>query len=466
MRKLSVLSVIALLAAISTAAYGQRAFDNNMVNYSDEVGQVYLDMPLLTLPEQADAFKTTGGFLSSYMNPGMQNSLAYTADVYTAAHYGIRKLVHFKNSMFLQIFMQKLAIGAFDVMWMQMPLGVSWLHEEYHRGVMSHYGVNSFNEVLLCKLFSGSIAVSHETDENLAMLCDRQHPDFVRLMSAGYEGTVDLNRTLQANEFFYHQNLDNEILYWMHSMQNLIYLMNCANGTGDDRMQERNRTETSVEMRDFTGMDMNAWVHALCYPDTPYSARGVHPSGVGINRYIMHDMIPAEGQAYLNKQFILGFFNLISPMMFGFQRFRLGKGENYGNFAFRHYLTSFGSDVALDLYYQAPEKNLNLYSTVHTYHNLGNHFGGLELGIIDCPLLDNRMQVGGVLMGWIQPKDMLFRAAEGTFGGLAKVRVNYHSRLVDPYLELGWKSKGWVAGNVNLDQGLFCRAGLRWQISK
>ena len=105
-------------------------------------------------------------------------------------------------------------------------------------------------------------------------------------------------------------------------------------------------------------------------------------------------------------------------------------------------------------------------STVHTYHNFDHHFGGLEVGLVDYPLLDNRMQVGGTVMGWVQPKEMAFKTASGSVGGLVKTRLNYHSRVVDPYAELGWKSKGWVAGNVNLDSGFFLRAGLRWQIGR
>ena len=459
--------LIAALLLGSTVGFAQRSFDNNLVNYTDSLGKVYLDIPLVTLPAQAQAIKTTGGFFPSYMNPGMENSLAYSTDFYTAAHYGLKKAIRFKNSRFLQIFSQRLAISAFDVAVMQLPLGVSWLHEEYHRGVMTQYGVNSFNEVLLMKVGAASIAVSHETDEDMAMLCDKHHPDFVRLMSAGHEAVVDLNRNLQANSFFYHQNLDNETLYWMHSFQNLIYIMSCASGAGDKGMQERNDVENTIESRDFTGMDMNAWAHALCYPDTPYSARGTHPSGVGINRYIMYESIPEEGRQYLKQQVWLDLFNFLSPMMIGFTRFRVAQtpeGDCYGNFAFRHYLTAFGNDVSLDLYYQSPR--YNLYSTLHTYHNYGHHFGGLEAGLVDYPLLDEHMQVGGTVMAWVQPEGMAFQTSKGQFGGLVKTRVSYHNEHLDPYAELGWKSKGWVAGNANLDSGFFLKAGLRWQIGR
>lgn len=465
MKHLRFVLMAMLIIAIGHASLGQKAFENSLSAPSDSIGPIYLDMPLVTLPTQIQAYHTTGGFFPSYMNPGMENSLAYSTDFYTAAHFGLKKAFQFK-SPFWSIFSQRIAISLFDVVVMQMPLAVSWLHEEYHRGVMTQYGVNSFNEVLLFKIGASSIAVSHETDEDMTMLCDQYHPDFVRLMSAGHEGVVDLNRNLQANEFFYHQNLDNEVLYWIHSFQNIIYIFGCAKGSGDAGMQERNEVEVNIEDRDFTGMDMNAWIDALWSPEKPYAARDIHPSGNGINRYIMTADLPDECVQYLTKQATLDLFNFVSPMMFGFTRFRLAdtdEGSYYGNFAFRHYLTSFGDDVALDLYLQAPWANL--YTTLHSYNNYEHHFGGLEVGLIDFPLLDNRLLVGGTLMGWIQPKDHLFQTSTGAFGGLAKARASYHSRFVDPYVELGWKSKGWVAGNVNLNDGFFMKAGLRWNIN-
>ena len=465
-------ALLLLWVCCGSTIFGQRAFDNNFVYYTDSVGDVYLDIPLLTLPSQLQAYRTTGGFFASYMNPGFENSLAYSTDLYTAAHFGLKKAIRFKNSTFMQIFTQRLAISAFDVAVMQLPLGVSWLHEEYHRGVMTKYGINSFNEVLLFHLWSGSIAVSHEKDEEMAMLCDNHHPDFVRLMSAGHEAVVDLNRNLQHNEFFYQQHLDNEVLYWMHSFQNLLYLMTCANGTGEDGINERNRIETSVEMRDFTGLDMNAWIHALCNPELPYAARGTHPSGVGIDRYISYDDISDEGKKYLKRQVGLDLLNFISPMQFGFSRFRLAhtdESDCYGNFAFRHYLTAFGSDASLDLYFQK-SPGCKIYVTLHDYSNYSHHFGGLEVGVVDYMSLLSRLTpypilIGGTMMGWVQPKEMSFYTETGVFGGLVKVRASLLSNVLTPYAEVGWKSKGWVAGNANLDDGFFLRAGLRWKIA-
>lgn len=455
-----------VIMAVANNTFGQDAFENSLSKPSQEIGQIYLDMPLVTLPAQIQAYNTTGGFFSSYMNPGMENSLAYSTDFYTAAHFGFKKALRFK-SKFWSTFSQRMVISLFDVVSMQMPLAFSWLHEEYHRGVMTQYNINSFNEVLLFQFGASSIAVSHEKDEELAMLCDDHHPDFVRLNSAGHEAVVDLNRELQRNQFFYHQNLDNEVLYWMTAFQNFSYILTCAGGGGDKAMQERNAVEVNIEDRDFTGMDMNAWVDALWSPEKAYAERGIHPSGNGIDRYIMTADLPEECVQYLYKQAWLDLINLASPMSFGFTRFRLANAENgayYGNFALRHYLTSFGDDISLDLYLQAPWGNL--YTTLHSYNNYDHHFGGLEVGLVDFPLLDNRLLLGGTLMGWVQPKDHLFRTSEGAFGGLVKARASYSTRYVAPYLEVGWKSNGWVAGNVNLNDGFFMKAGLRWQICR
>ena len=427
--------------------------------------QAILDMPLLTLPSQRQAYHTTGGFFQSYLNPGMENSLAYSTDLYTAGHWGIKQAIRFKKNGKFQKLAQRLAIGVFDYFALQLPLGMGWVHEEYHRAVMTQYGINSFNEVLLCQIGESTVSVSHIKDEELAMLCDHYHPDFVRLMSAGHEATVDLTRNLQSNQFFYDQSLNHEILYWMNAIENFAYVWMCATGKSDETTMELNNNEPTIESRDFTGMDMCAWAHALCYPDLPYAARGIHPSGVGINRYIMYDDIPDIGKDYLKLHLGLDVLNFISPMMLGFTEFQLAqteRGTYYGNFAFRHYLTAFGGDSSLDIYLKTP--TCNLYSTLHVYDNHERVFGGLEAGLVDYPLLNNKLFLGGTVMSWIQPEEMSFFTRKSSFGGLVKGRASYRWRFMEPYAELGWKSKGWVAGNVNLSSGIFMKAGLRWRI--
>ena len=54
-----------------------------------------LDFPLFDLPYQIDVMNTAenNGFLSTYGNPSMNQSLAVTLDVYSAMHFGLKKFM-------------------------------------------------------------------------------------------------------------------------------------------------------------------------------------------------------------------------------------------------------------------------------------------------------------------------------------------------------------------------------------
>lgn len=436
---------------------------------------VYIDIPLAEWPYQTEAIQTTGGFLPSYMNPGMAFSLTLSNSLYTAAHWGLQQ-IHYSDDPARQRYFQRLAVYGFDLVSTWMPLGYAWLHEEYHRAVMTHRGVNSFNEVLLFKVGSTVISVSHETDEDMARLCDEYHNDFIRLMAAGHEGQTLQSQRLQRDDFFYHQGLDNELLLLNNAINNTAYLATCAWGWGEKDIARMNAAENTITSRDFTGLDMMAWVHGLFNPDEPYAARGQHPSGVGIDRYITLEDLSPEAVGYLKRQTFIDLLNWLSPTLIGIARFDLGslRGRHaYGNFAFRHYLTSFGDDNSLELLFQMtrPESAypLNAYLVLHNYNNHRHHFAGVEAGIVDQPLLCHKLLLSANLHGWWQPA--AFADAHGKPGGSITLRItaNLHNdnsayALCLPYLEMGYKTRGWMAGNVDLDATPYLNAGLRWRI--
>ena len=433
---------------------------------------IYLDMPLVELPYQQSAISTTGGFFPSYMNPGMGFSTALSNDFYVAAHWGI-KLIPFSNSEGKQAFWSRIGVYAFDAFTYWLPFSNSWLHEEYHRAVMTLRGVNSFNEVLLFPAGATTISVSHETDEDMAMLCDQYHPDFIRLMAAGLEGQTVQNTRLQRDEFFYRQDLYNEVLLWTNAINNTFYIATCGWGDGDEDTRRMNEAERTVAERDFTGMDLMAWAHALFNPDLPYAARGTHPSGNGIDRYITTDKLSAEAVQYLRRQTYVDLINCLSPLMFGISRIDLGElwgGRIYGNFSFRHHLTSFGDDNSLELLVQLLQSEshpLNAYLVLHNYNNYKHPFGGLEVGLVDYPLWSGRVLLSSNLNGWLQPED--FFASKGQLGGSVTMRLAANLgkgpyAVCIPYVEVGYKTKGWVAGNVYLNASPLLNAGLRWRL--
>jgi hypothetical protein len=91
-------------------------------------------------------------------------------------------------------------------------------------------------------------------------------------------------------------------------------------GTGDsvDRnTDEANQKEgANLQVRDVTGHDFTAWAYDLHRSDEPYAARGVHPSGVGVDRDIKRADLTSEESKYLKRQGRLQLVNLLAPFLF------------------------------------------------------------------------------------------------------------------------------------------------------
>lgn len=457
--------IIALVLAISLGFAGSVSaqfrglFSVTERFEQDSLERIYIDIPVLDLPYQTSVASATGHSMTAITNQSMATTLALCEDFQVATHLGIRELLGKRK-------ISRFAIWGFEFLSEFLPFGSSWGHEEYHRAVMGYRGVESYDEVWNMQFFSNTISVSHETDEAMTAFHDNHINDFIRMNSAGLEAQTHLIQRLQQNDFFYHRHLNNAFSYWMNILNNQGYLEACADPETDADVTEMNSKEPDIESRDFTGFDLSAWAYELFHPSVKYADRGTHPSGVGIDRYITSDKIGDEGRDYLKKQSKLEYLNLISPMMFGINRIRLGStqsGPLYGNFAVRHYLTHFGDDISLDLYLDAP--NLKLVAAPHIYSNYNSHFWGFEVGVVDQPLLGDKLRLNATAKVWSQPEN--FTTTAGKFGGMVSADASYLlGKRWLAYLEVSGKSAGWQQGNVYLGSNLSARAGLRWLIYK
>lgn len=430
----------------------------------DTIG-LYLDLPLIDLPYQSYASKTTGNIIEGYANPSMQQSLAMSNNLYGSAHWGIKKLIK-TDSEFNNILFRNGAAAAFDLFSLYIPFGVGWLHEEYHRAVMTVYEINSFNDMNTFPFGSNEVSVRKVLDEDLVRLSDNHNPDFVRLMTAGNEAQYHQIQTLQKENFFYNQDLPHIPLYWISTFTNIIYVNESAADSFDDLVDEINESDgADVAKRDFTGPDFTAWVNSLFYPTVPYSDRGLHPSGVGINRYIKPSGLTDESREYLEKQGNLQWLNILSPHLFGFPKFKLRStesGDYFGSFSIRHLLTSFGNDISLDIFYQTP--NHNLFFSLHNYNNRNSSFGGIEVALIDEPYAHGKLLISGRGMLWIQPENQSFNTNNGSIGGLLGLKTTYSSGLINPYFNIEGKTEGWVMGNEFLEYNISFILGLEFRI--
>lgn len=450
------LSSFLLMLLASTCLYGQSRIDSARVD---------LNFVLFDLPYQSHATKTTGNFIRGFANPSMQQSLSVSNSFYTAAHWGAKKLVKAKSE-FSDILWTNVLASGFDLLAFYSPLGMAWLHEEYHRAVLTRHGINSFNEINQFPIGKELIYVNRVSDAGLSRLSDHHKADFRRLMIAGSEGQFLQIQRLQQDNFFLNQDLPHIALYWMSTMTNISYVNQTAGDDFNQRVDEANEADgADISRRDFTGPDFTAWAYALFEPDRAYSDRGTHPSGVGINRYIKPSQLSTEARDYLKKQGSLQWLNLVSPHLFGFPKIKLKtseRGDYFGSFAIRHLLNSFGHAISAELFFQSPRHNILF--TVHNYSNFVRRFIGLEGAIIEQGFLAERMYLTARAAMWMQPQDQSFTSTQAQLGGMFSLKGSYPIGPWRPFLCLEGKTRGWQLGNVFLEQNLSLNAGLSFRL--
>ena len=419
-------------------------------------GDIKLYLPRLDTPFQSE---------SALIAPSMPQSLYLSKSFYQAAHHYLRK--SFDNQTNFVI----VSLG-FDIVSAWLPLGDSWLHEEWHRAVMAQYRIDSYNEVYKLNFFSESISVSHVLDEQLTKLKLNHPQDIIRLHAAGMEAQTELNFLLEQDLFFNDIQSWDIPLLWLNYANTSAYLSLCASKEADVETQQFLKTEgNDVRIRDFTGLDCNAWVYDLFRPLEPYGARGIHPSGSGIDRYIQFSDLTRNEKKYLKSQALYSLLNFFNPQLFGkvnFSRTNKVSGRpQLWNASLHHYLTSFGYAIDVNFFYR--ESSTHLLAIYHNYFNHSHYFPGIEIRWLDRPLLVSTTQISWSprIHFWRQPRDGNFNTEKSRIGGLIALQVLLPiAENWQTYIEIESKTAGWVAGNIDLDNQNALRIGLTYTLRK
>jgi len=399
----------------------------------------------------------------NYSFPGMNQSLFITADISKISHQLLYDSFS-GDSRCLRL----ITTFIWDYMLFVLPGGPGWLHEEWHRAVMGQYGIHSYNDVYKFDIFSETIAVSHIRDEDLAFLKERHNSDMVRLSEAGNEAEIELVREYRRDSFFNGRQIRYEHFQMWFVLINASYYVNmCRTGDANRITDQMNDEDGSnIKKRDFTGLDFTAWIYDLSRPGELYSARGVHPSGIGIDRYIKYSDLTESEKKYLKKTGLFTLFNFASPQLFGFERFNIPDnsitGSSQFNFMVIHHLTSFGNDIILSLMFK--KKELNLETSLHCYNNEKNYFPGMEIALRRFPLslFNTKFYTDCKMMLFSQPEDQRFRESSGETGGLigAGISVPIAGDKVELFIDGDVKSRGWIEGNPYLGKSIQSRSGI------
>ena len=442
--------VLSILLALPLSATTDSTRTSNL-----KLSLTILDFPYLTSTDQ--------------WFPSMQQSLEISKSFYHLGDYGIeslsRKLVKSdsREVRFKRGFMNLMLDVPLTLLSIYVPGGYAWMHEEYHAVVGRIRGIDSYNEVNSFPFFKDFIAVTRVQDEDLIRMKSRYNPDMVRMSSAGIEGQTDLSWGLQQDQFFYNTR-PKMLIYWLAAFHSYRYISSAAkNDVVSDEDYRLNENELE---RDLVGWDPNAWVYDLFRPDESYHDRGVHPSGVGVDRYIQSNQLTEEEADYLDKQASLSVISFVDPFLFGISKIRISNIHGqplFANMNLKHYMTSFGHTINANVMFR--HNGLKGVLTFLNQRNYRNYFPGVSFSLIDLPVTLGResILISPRLIMWSQPEDQNFRTDSGQWGGLLGLSaVRSLSKNLFASVTVEGKTAGWVASNPFLDKNVSMRFGLRY----
>ena len=393
----------------------------------------FIDIPFLEYPYT---------FNDKATSVDMQQSIRLSKSFYYASHFGIEKASQKWLGKRHQLW-GRIIMTIFDSA--PLPLSNTWLHEEWHRASLSVNDINSRNSH-----WNGT--VKSVTDEDLIKLKLRSPADMVREATAGIEGNLEFVLEVQKDKFFGHSNIWTTGLYWGNYAVNSFYYFGATREGSKGLVKFKNSENSNPLDRDANGYDPINATYDLFNPNDAYENRGIHPSNVGIDRYVEFNDLSSDEQDFLKRQMYLSFLNFIDPNLIGFQAF--GKNIKW-NLTLRYQMTSFGNMVAGNIFLKNDE--IGLIITPQFFKNKNKTFTGINFEV-------KKDMASLRIAGWQQPKNQSFHTEESQLRGLIGLSIVYPKKKLRPYLDLEWKSAGWVAGIPYLDKNFTIRAGLVWKI--
>lgn len=472
-------ALLLLLASVSAAAAPDSAATDiaaqspqspNTLHYPNSSRGPFPGAPLLISIPISDL---PYGFSGALESPSMQQSLRLNAGATQFGDQTIGWLWEGVRNPFLRSIGTFASLGLFSYYAVYLPLGDGWMHEEWHRAVLSRFGISSYNGIYHWDIGAQTVSVDHVTDADLQSLKAEHPADFTRLAEAGGEGEIEAVRLMRKNDFFLGRDSHYDLLNWWVTTGNVsAYIYYCSVSDLDGDLLDADKIETVESQRDFTGLDFRAWVHDLNNPDEPYawSPRGrTHPSGSGFDRYLLSsDLTPSE-KSYLKLQAALSLLNFVSPQFIG-REWLPGTNPWDGqrflwNFGLVHHLTPFGYALACD--FLARRGKWEWVVSAESYVNGRMALPGLSGELFRFPVTVGQtgLFLTGGLSAWLQPEDQGFHTASVSPGGSMLLGAAIPLRTgLEAFAEADAKSAGWVPGNVYLDAALQGRAGLQLRL--
>ncbi len=430
--------IVGLALFVTTAGYAQAPREGSGTSGRPAY---YLELPTL----DASSRGTSG-----YPVPSAQQSLWVTADSYQLVNHYLSRWTGFDEKTGFAALLPGTAIVGANAVMLILPPGMEWQHEQWHKVVLSMHHIDSK---------ANANNVSNVSDASLAAL-KREHPaDFVRLHTAAIEGGYEVATALEKTQFFRRTTSWNVATLWSLYAGNSLYMHICASAMSGNELDYFAAQANPLE-RDIVGADCTGWTYELFRPNEPYSARGPHPSGIGIRRYRTYAELPDDERRYLRTQRAMSFLNFLDPALWGIRELYLGPLRLNGHV--RHMPTSFGHAISLDGFFSMGR--LDWFLSIQNYFNQAHWYPGIVAELWRYPVptrLGPQLLISVRAGAWLQPKDQLFATSSAQPGAMGALRFGlFGSHGLEPYVELESKTAGWVAGILTQDPVASVRMGI------
>jgi len=425
---------------------------------------IVLNYNILNYPLSKESFGLygTSGLITS---PSMSQSLNITTSFHNLAREGLYRL-YLKSNKSKKVY--QISSSVLDlILYLPIPLSSGWLHEEFHRSIMLKNGFQSYNDINKFPITQTFINVSNVRDEDLILLKKKHPQDMIRMSIAGIEGEYMLVNNINQSQFLHNSN-SYTLTPLLSTLNSVFYVLACSDQELSENIEYSESEWNNISKRDIVGLDFLAWTYDLYNPFEAYEARGIHPSGNGIDRYITYNDFSEDGKRYLKKQGYLQLLNFINPMTWGINSFDI-KGSVFGsdtrgNFYVNHILSPFGYDMSLTSLFSIHNKTYIF--AIHNYINYSNWTPGVEASFFDIELNQNfsrnTFKISATINTWLQPENQLFLDIKSMLG--ASIQTNAYYSIGahwQPYISLTAKSKGWIMGNEFLDKNISFSVGTR-----
>jgi hypothetical protein len=421
---------------------------------------------LLSLPAADFPYTLRGGFDS----PSMRQSLLLSAGAIQWADQTIAWLWSTAESPFLRNLGTYSSLGLFAWISTYLPLGDAWVHEEWHRAVLTRRGISSYDGIYHWDIGAETISVDHVADRDLADLKDRHPADFTRLSEAGLEGEIESVRLMRRRNFFLDRpSYSDRIGWWVNGLNGAAYIWISSEGDLDQDLRDANAREREPSQRDFTGLDFRAWVHDLRHPAETYASgpRGrLHPSGAGFDRYLLDSDLTSDEKGFLKLQAGLSLLNLVSGQHLGWDwlpGINPWTGQGYlWNFGLTHHLTPFGYAVGGE--FLARQGKADWIFTAQGMANASLVLPCLGAELFRYPVTAGRRHLflSAAATAWLQPERQRFRASSADPGAYGSLGLAVPlSQSLEVFGEADAKTAGWMPGVAYLEPIAEGRLGLQ-----